>query len=57
MGREMKCSPWRDAIPDQKSGTPAWKLESNHWPGVFPVFRGYSFPLDSKVQGVKPQGE
>lgn len=22
-------------------GTPAWKVATNHWPGVFPIFRGY----------------
>ena len=45
-------SPRRDAIQVAMPGTPAWNVETNHWPGDFPVFGGHSLQTVT-VKGVR----
>lgn len=41
---------------ESKLASPAWKLASNHWPGVFPVFKSYpiSIYIDPGARVRKP---
>ncbi|AGW13479.1 hypothetical protein DGI_1656 [Megalodesulfovibrio gigas DSM 1382 = ATCC 19364] len=51
----MEGEPLAGRQCESKPASPAWKLVSNHWPGVFPVFKGS--PVASDIDPRLPEGK